>query len=154
PPRLDTWRRASEHLSRVVGHPAPLVPGDVLDAQAPAIIIGIPKLKRIQRDANVAYVPDLSGIQRFLAIELDSGWLQRQLLEPLVAKYFGSSAGGDYVVTIVRRDDPAGAVYTTQGEPVVDESHADVTIPLFDLRLDEVRRLMMMRPFPAAGGTV
>jgi len=44
-------------------------------------------------------------------------------------------------VTIVRRDDPSALVYTNGSAPL-DASAADVTTGLFDLRMDELNRLV------------
>ena len=75
-----------------------------------------------------------------------------QLLEPLVAKHFGEGPASDYVVTIVRRDDPSTVVFSSAGQPV-ERAAADVTAGVFDLRIDEVSRLSAGRgPAHGPGG--
>src|SRR5262249_24608498 len=69
----------------------------------------------------------------------------------LVDKYFGSQVGSDYLVTIVRRDDPAEPVFSSQNDLVIDEASADVIATVFDLRPDDVRRLMTMKPLSEPG---
>src|SRR6185295_15324159 len=54
--------------------------------------------------------------------------------------YFGDRVSSDYVVSIVRRDEPATVVYNSSGA-TIDAASADVTTGLFDLRMDELNRL-------------
>src|SRR5437588_668322 len=80
--------------------------------------------------------------------------LRTQLVEPLVARYFGDARSSEYVVSIVRRDDPAEIVFASGGNApgapgapaVVDARSADVTTGLFDVRLKELNRLAAPGP--------
>ena len=57
-----------------------------------------------------------------------------------MAKHFGDRGSSEYLVSVVRRDDAATAVYNS-GDATVDGASADVTTGLFDLRMDELNRL-------------
>ena len=76
------------------------------------------------------------------------------MVDPLVAKYFGTGAASEYLVTVVRRDDPSQIVYASDPEAApLDVRGADVTTGLFDLRLDELTRMSGALPLPRQDGT-
>ena len=143
PAALDAWRRRTEHLVPFgQGVPPPFI-ADALDAEAPALVVPLPRMKRIEDGAfhTFTVVPDPSGLARAVIVWLDADRLQRQLLQPLVAKYFGAGDASEYVVGIVRRDDPSRVVYATPDGAGIDEKSADVTTGLFDLRMEDVNRI-------------
>ena len=79
---------------------------------------------------------------RAIVLVLNDGQLRNAIVDPLVAKYFGAGAASEYLVTIVRRDDPSRIVYASDPRAApLDERSADVTAGLFGLRMDELRRL-------------
>jgi len=142
PPALERWRRRAESVaSAVPGMPSPIFMADAVDATTPALLIRMSRIKRIENGGHVAVMPDPVGSARAVVVWLDAERLQRQLLEPLVAKYFGSGDKSAYLVSVVRRDEPSHVVYASATGAAIDERSADVTTGLFDLRMDEVTRL-------------
>jgi signal transduction histidine kinase len=152
PQPLEAWRGRASHLLPL-GPAAGVLPifmADAVDAAAPALIIPVPFVKRIEGSAGrFAVLPDPAGTARALIVWLDAGRLHQQLLEPLVAKYFGTGDASEYVVSIVPRDKPSAVVYASAKDAIVDE-RADVSAGLFDLRIDEMTRLAA-HPASASG---
>jgi signal transduction histidine kinase len=148
PAALEKWRVRATHVVPL-GANAGVVPiflADAVDAEAPALIIPMPFVKRIGVDAagaggRFAVVPDHLGAARAVIVWLDADRVRRQLLEPLVARYFGAGGASEYVVAVVQRDAPSRVVYTSATDATVDQQSADVTAGMFDLRLNEVTRL-------------
>ncbi|HEX3702180.1 MAG TPA: ATP-binding protein, partial [Vicinamibacterales bacterium] len=58
--------------------------------------------------------------------------------EPLVAKQFGDPAHTEYDIAIVVRDDPRHVVYASSPAAEADARAADVSIGVFDLRLNNL----------------
>ena len=142
PPTLDAWRRSAH-----VGAPGgvgvlPVFMADAVDASAPALIIPVPFVRRIDDGGgHIAVLPVPGAAARALIVWLDGDQLRQRLLEPLVAKYFGTGDASEYLVSIVQRDDPARVVYASARDAIVDERGADVSAGMFDLRMDEMTRL-------------
>jgi signal transduction histidine kinase len=84
---------------------------------------------------------------------LDADRLRRQLLEPLVARYFGTGDTSEYLVSIVQRDPPSAVVYASAKDAAVDEHTADVSAGMFDLRMNDLTRLSVKPPAPGATTT-
>jgi signal transduction histidine kinase len=143
PQRLDAWRRRSAHIAPLgAAGILPIFMADAVDAAAPALIIPVPRVRTIDGGAGrIAVVPDPEGVARVLIVWLDADRLRQQLLEPLVAKYFGTGDASEYLVSIVQRDEPSRVVYASAKDAVVDERSADVATGMFDLRMDEMTRL-------------
>jgi signal transduction histidine kinase len=127
---------------------------DAIDSRTPALLIAVPRFKRSTENGRIRFISDPAAGVRLVIVTLDAGQLQRQLLEPLVAKYFGEGSGSEYLVTIARQPSLAppstssGAaggsdeiVYNSAPTPI-EASKADVTAGLFDLRMDELTRLV------------
>jgi signal transduction histidine kinase len=145
PPDLaDSFTRARHAAPPVPGVPPPLLLADAIDARVPALFVSVPFIKRIEglraTGHQVLVTTNTGAIARIVVVVLDAERLQRQLLEPLVAKYFGDRSSSEYLVSVVRRDDTATVVYNA-GDTTVDGVSADVTTGLFDLRMDELNRL-------------
>jgi signal transduction histidine kinase len=141
PPEFAELRRQPpQALPQMPGLPPPLLMSDALEAGIPALIIPAPHLTTLKSGDQFMMRPTPGAPGRVLIVWLDSGSLTTQLLEPLVAKHFGEGPASDYVVTIVRRDDPSTVVFSSAGQPV-ERAAADVTTGVFDLRIDEVSRL-------------
>ena len=159
PPELSAaLARTHQALPQVVGGP-PSAPSmlfaDAIDSRTPALLIAVPRFKRSTENGRIRFISDPAAGARLVIVTLDAGQLQRQLLEPLVAKYFGEGTGSEYLVTVARRSLlagqtptsplPAGGldeiVYNSAPTPI-DASKADVTAGLFDLRMDELSRLV------------
>ncbi|MGH9140903.1 MAG: histidine kinase dimerization/phospho-acceptor domain-containing protein, partial [Vicinamibacterales bacterium] len=142
PAALAGWRDRVGHAGRPGGTAAlPVFMADAVDAAAPALIIPVPFLKRIDQGAgHIAVVQNPGAAARAVIVWLDADGLRRELLEPLVAKYFGAGAASEYLISIAQRDQPSRVVYTSTPE-VVDERGADVIAGLFDLRMEEMTRL-------------
>ena len=154
----QTQRLDAEHRTLVASErPANLrtaAPGtevfEAIDARVPALVVPAPRVRRIQDGHRFTIITDPSAISRAIVIVLDRDALRTQLVEPLVARYFGDARSSEYVVSIVRRDDPAEIVFASAGgnapgapgaPAVVDARSADVTTGLFDVRLNELNRL-------------
>jgi signal transduction histidine kinase len=157
PKPLESWReRTAAHLGphgAVAGIP-PLFLADAVDATAPALVIPVPFVKRIEGGpGRFTVVPDPAGAQRALIVWLDAERLRQALLEPLIEKYFGSGETSEYVVSIVQRDRPSQSVYASASNATVDERSADVTAGMFDLRMTELTRLTGMRAPDALPGS-
>jgi signal transduction histidine kinase len=133
-------QRAPRLMPRIEGLPPPLLLGDAVDASVPALIIPAPRLTRSAFGDRVAFIAHANDEGRVVIVSLDRDSLRRDLLEPLVAKHFGDGEASEYLVTIVRRDDPSTVVYSSSGSPI-DRASADVATGLFDLRMEELNRL-------------
>src|SRR5262249_13464458 len=137
------------------GVPPPLLLADAIDSRVPELFVSVPFVKRIESlraDAHQLLVTTNAAIARIVVVVLDMPTLQHQVLEPLVAKYFGDRASSDYVVSIVRRDEPATVVYNSS-DATVEAAAADVTTGMFDLRMDELNRIASQRgSVPQAAG--
>jgi signal transduction histidine kinase len=158
PPELSaTLARTHQALPQVVGGP-PSAPSmlfaDAIDSRTPALLIAVPRFKRSTENGRIRFISDPAAGARLVIVTLDAGQLQRQLLEPLVAKYFGGGSGSEYLVTIARPPS-LGPPSTSSGgtglrteivyssaTPPIDAGKADVTVGLFDLRMDELSRLV------------
>jgi signal transduction histidine kinase len=127
-------------LPPIDGMPPPMLMPDAVDATVPALLIAAPRLTRTTVGDQLAFFTHATSDARMVIVSLDPDNLKRQLVEPLVAKYFGAGDTSEYLVTIVRRDDPS-AVILNSGGAVVERAAADVSTGLFDLRMDEVSRL-------------
>ena len=75
---------------------------DAIDSRTPALLIAVPRFKRSTENGRIRFISDPAAGARLVIVTLDAGQLQRQLLEPLVAKYFGEGSGSEYLVTIAR----------------------------------------------------
>jgi len=153
PQPLDAWHRRIARFS-TIGDTAGILPimmADAVDASAPALIIPMPFVKTIAGgDGRFTVMSDAAGPPRTLIVWLDADRLRRQLLEPLVAKYFGAGDASEYVVSIVQRDAPSAVVYASSKDGVLDERRADVSTGMFDLRMNELTRLTgNITPSPA-----
>ena len=158
PKPLESWRaRTAAHLAPhgAVAAIVPLFLADAVDADAPALIIPVPFVRRIEGEpGRFTVAPDPGGAPRALIVWLDADRLRQQLLAPLVAKYFGSGDASEYFVSIVQRDNPAHVIYTSSRGGAVDQ-HADVSTGMFDLRMNEMTRLAgTVRPAAGSGSTL
>ncbi len=106
PPELSAaLARTHQALPQVVGGP-PSAPSmlfaDAIDSRTPALLIAVPRFKRSTENGRIRFISDPAAGARLVIVTLDAGQLQRQLLEPLVTKYFGDGSGSEYFVTIAR----------------------------------------------------
>jgi signal transduction histidine kinase len=122
-----------------LGGAHPVLLADTIDALTPALIIGIPTLKTVGDSKRYSMLPEPDALLRLVVVVLDEQALRRQLIEPFAAAHFGSGASAEYVLTIVRRANPAQIVYSSNPSAPVDEKSADVAMPLFTLRPDPVK---------------
>ena len=143
PPELAaSMKRVHQFVPQVAGAPPPFLLGaDAIDSRTPALVIAVPRMKRIGDGRQFTVMPDPTLLARLVIAVLDAGRLQHEILEPLVTKYFGDGGTSEYLVTIVRRDEPSAVIYTSDNAATVDAATADVTSGLFDLRMDELNRL-------------
>ena len=158
PPELSAaLARTHQALPQVVGGP-PSAPSmlfaDAIDSRTPALLIAVPRFKRSTENGRIRFISDPAAGARLVIVALDAGQLQRRLLEPLVAKYFGAGSGSEYLVTIARPPwlgPPSmssggtglrSEIVYSSATPPIEAGKADVTAGLFDLRMDELTRLV------------
>jgi signal transduction histidine kinase len=147
-------RDVQRPLPRIFGtSPLPMMTADAIDVRALALIVPLPRISKIADSQHVAVLADSSFAGRVLIVRLDADVLRQQILQPLIAKYFGEGEAAEYHVTIVSRDDPSATVFATGGDPVT-ATAADVTAGLFDLRPDEVNRLALTSVAPPEAGQI
>jgi signal transduction histidine kinase len=156
PQAIAAWRGRTIHPAPPgAAGTLPIFMADALDGTAPALIIPVPFVTKIDDGAgHLAVLPGPGAAARAIIVWLDADRLRRQLLEPLVAQYFGAGETSEYLVSIVQRDQPSQVIYASAAEPAVDERSADVSAGLFDLRMDEMTPLTdLVRggPAPRAG---
>jgi signal transduction histidine kinase len=120
--------------------PTPLFLVDSVNAQIPALVIAVPRISRNAASGHVTVITDPVAIARSIVIVLDNDRLVHEIVEPAVAKQFGEADSSDYLITIVRRDDPSTIVFKT-GATEVSATTADVVVGLFDLRMDDLARM-------------
>jgi signal transduction histidine kinase len=151
----ESLARARHEQPQVPGLPPPLLLADAIDSRVPALFVSVPFIRRIESlratGHQVLVTANAAAIARIVVVVLDADTLQRQLLEPLVTKYFGDRSASEYVVSIVRRDEPATLVYNSGGT-TVEAAGADVATGMFDLRMDELNRIASARGLPIIGG--
>jgi signal transduction histidine kinase len=152
PPDLASLRNTQRALPQIVGTPPPLLLADAVDSRVPALIIAVPFFKHLTGGRQMV-INDPAVLARVVIVVLDSDALRRQVLEPLVTKHFGDPSSSEYLVTIVRRDEPSSVVYSS-GPTALDASAADVTTGLFDLRMGELNRLSQGRGAVGPGGVL
>ena len=124
----------------VANLPTPLFLVDSVNAQIPALVIAVPRITRNVDSGQVTVITDPVAIARSIVIVLDNDRLVHEIVEPAVAKQFGEADSSDYLVTIVRRDDPSSIVFKT-GATEVSATTADVVVGLFDLRMEDLARM-------------
>jgi hypothetical protein len=118
----DALARTHQGLPQVVGGP-PSAPSmlfaDAIDSRTPALLIAVPRFKRSTENGRIRFISDPAAGVRLVIVTLDAGQLQRRLLEPLVAKYFGEGSGSEYLVTIARPPSlpPSGGSFGVTGPP-------------------------------------
>jgi len=139
PAEFEAWRRrASGPVSAVPGLP-PMLFGDAIDANIPALVVSLPGVKRIASDGRFTIVHDTDSATRVAILRLDEERLQRQLLDLLVERHFGTSDASEYFVAVLTRESNPRLIYATSSTASVLPANADVATGLFDLRLDELR---------------
>jgi len=144
PPDLkSSLTQTHRALPRIISAPQgipPMMMADAVDSRAPALVIVVPRISSAGTAANMTYAPDPSKPARVIVVALDRAKLQTELVEPLVAKYFGAGEAAEYHVTIARQDEPNTIVYNSTAAPLK-AADAEVTTPAFGLRTDEIARL-------------
>ncbi len=136
--------RTQSSLPRLPGAPAPsgtegppMLMFDAIDSRIPALFVAVPFLKKVSTGQRFTLLAASPAAPRFVVVVLDRERLE-SLIGSLVAKHFGGGPGSDYLVTIVRRDESSPPVFTFGDVPVAGD--AEVTMGLFDLRLDTVNQ--------------
>jgi len=114
---------------------------DAIDAGAPALVVPIAFVRRVQDRTSITFAPESGAASRAVILWLDADRLTRQLIEMLVVRHFGAAAASEYFVNVVSRDNPSRVVYASSKDAVLTPQTADVAAGLFELRLDEVSRL-------------
>ena len=143
PGSLQAWRARARQVPPPLPGLQPLFLTDAVDAAMPALIVNVPTVTvtRLADAKRIEVFNNPGPSARTIIVELNPDGLRHDLIDPLVAKYFGAGAQSAYLVTIVRRSDPSHVVYTSDPQaPALDASNADVTAGLFDLRVEEIAR--------------
>jgi len=144
PPELRDWiGRLRRALPSGGSGASPLLIADAVDATLPGLVIAVPHVRRTTTDGQLTVLADPASLARAVVVELDPEQLRQHVLAPLLRKYFGES---DYLVTVVRRDDPSHVVYADDPRVTLDDKSADVTAGVFELRLEDVTHAMLPPP--------
>jgi signal transduction histidine kinase len=143
PKPLERWReRATHGVSIGAAGALPIFLADAVDASAPALVIPMPFVKRIDAGSgHIAVLPDPSSTPRAIIVWLDAERLRHGLLEPLIARYFGAGETSEYLVTVVEREHPSHRIYASPDQASWDERSAEVSAGVFDLRLNDLTRV-------------
>ena len=152
PPELSAaLARTHQGLPQVVGGP-PSAPSmlfaDAIDSRTPALLIAVPRFKRSTENGRIRFISDPAAGARLVIVTLDAesaaasaaGAAGGQVLrrrqrlgvprhDRAVAVRLGAAGGKDEIV------------YNSAPTPI-EASKADVTAGLFDLRMDELTRLV------------
>jgi signal transduction histidine kinase len=142
-------KRPDRLLPHVVGA-APILTAEAVDARALALIVPVPQVSRARPDESLRVITDSATPVRAVIVQFDAAALTQQLLQPLVAKYFGNGDTSEYLVTIAKADDPAATIYSSAGGPV-SLAAAEVTTGLFSIGLDQANRLAVAAALPPPG---
>lgn len=107
------------------------------ESGSPALVVAVPRIRLLHTEG----LPDVPppGPARGVVLRLNESAVRRELLEPLVARHFGS--GEEYAVAVVRRDRPETAVYAWPEGATVGEADADASAGLFEIRLEDLSRM-------------
>ncbi len=146
PPELRNWlERLGHGLPAGGGAASPLLMADAVDGALPALVIAVPHVRRTATNGQLTVLADPASLARAVVVELDLETL-RQVVRRLVMKYFGDA---DYLVTVVRRDDPSHVIFADDPRVRLDENNADATAGVFDLRMEEVTHAVLPPRGPA-----
>jgi signal transduction histidine kinase len=145
-------KRSDRLLPHVVGN-ASMLTADAVDARAMALVIPVPQVSPNVPGQPMTVIADPSAPVRAVIVHLDADAVRRQMIRPLVAKYFGEGDASDYLVTIARSDDPSATIYNSAAGSV-SVGAAEVTAGLFDLSLDQMNRFAVAAALPPTGGSV
>ena len=110
PASLEAWRaRAFQPAVQVPGLPPP---SDALDAAAPALLIHVPAITRVDRAIHLEMFTTPGSTVRAVIVELDLDRLRKDVVDRS-RRSTRRRRSSEYLVTIVRRSDPASIVYTS-----------------------------------------
>ena len=138
PRPLRDWMTRLQHMTPPVPNaPSPLLLADAVDGVIPALVIAVPNVQKLASAGKLTVIADPASLARAIVVELDEGALRAQVLAPLVDRYF--HANSDAIVTVARRDDPSHVVFAS-AEPL-DNRGADVSVGLFDLRMEDLNHI-------------
>jgi signal transduction histidine kinase len=154
PPAVSEWlARLKRMTPPLPTAPSPLLLADAVDGTIPALVIAVPKVaKTTDGVGTLRVIADPASLARTILVELDAAALRDQALAPLVDRYFAPAA--DAIVTVVRRDDPSTVIYASDAARRLTDRTADVTAPLFDLRIEDVNHFQAAGPSGDGRGKV
>lgn len=142
PPELRDWMARLRRLTPPLpSAPSPLLFADAVEPSISALMVAVPHVQRSAGSGKLTVVADPATVARAILIQLDAEALRTQLLAGLVAKYFGAGDASEYNITIVRRDDPSAVILASDPAHPLDARTADVSLGLFDLRMDDLNRV-------------
>ena len=157
--RLEQLEPARRQLTPVLPWPdalakwrSPLLVADPIDAELPALVVPVLELKRIDRGAHVATLPDPAGPTRGIIVWLDADRVRRQLLGTLVTQHFGSADVSEYFVNVVSHHDPSELIYASRHHDDVSASNADFATGIFSVRFDDLTFFNLHVPPPLSHG--
>jgi len=119
---------------------------DTVDSRAPAIVIAMPRLQRLEQNGRAVVLPDPRSFFRVVIVLLDPSVLQHRLLEPLIVKQFGAGEASEYWLTVLRGGTPPQVIYNSDPSGAIDETGADFIGPIFALRADSLRSDTIKEP--------
>jgi signal transduction histidine kinase len=146
PGELLPWRDAVDPASPLHAGMLPMPVREALDADVPALMVTIVRPQRSQ-DRPGPVGRDLPVLEGVVIVVFDRDQLQRGLIEPLMSRYFGAGPQSAYVASIVRREQPSAVVYASDSSaPLIGLREAEAVTTLFELRMDDLARLVKRRP--------
>ena len=144
PPELRNWvERLRRTLPSGRGSPSPLLIADAVDGILPAVVVAVPHVRRTSANGQLTVLADPASLARAVVVELDVEVLRQHVVRRLVTKYFGDA---DYLVTVVRRDDPSQVIFAGDPRVRLDDTNADVTAGVFGLRMEDVTHAVVPPP--------
>ena len=144
PAALAALRARVAHLRFLFNAPGVLPPfltADAVDASAPALVVPIGFTRQVPGSA-IDKTSDVMYRARSIVVLLDGDRLKGPLLGALVEKHFGTVDASEYAVSVVKRSNPAEVLYASPKGTVLTPKDADLATGMFDLRLEELSRIV------------
>ncbi|HTK29566.1 MAG TPA: HAMP domain-containing sensor histidine kinase [Vicinamibacterales bacterium] len=142
PETLQAWRHLPAKMPSIARTPdadIPVIVTDTIDPDAPALIVGVPRLVHFEPGRPAPRIPGPDALARAVIVLLDRTALRDRLLAPIVEARFGSGDAAEYVAAVVRRSHPADVIYAAPRGERVDAERADLAMPFFSLRGEDAR---------------
>lgn len=142
PKALERWREPVERTLEVEGNLPPPAWPELLEIDAPALVIPIPEVRTLQGAQRLEEFEVLTSFHVTI-VTLDLAYVRQEVLPALARRYFSGPDGVDYNVAIVSRNETSDVIYASdpdwRGE---NPGLADATAAMFQIRFDEVPGLI------------